>query len=116
MKYVHSPGGVLLNNLGSEWLALPGADATDPKVPTITVDEFASTPADELERNIEEANWHFATSSEPVILQKDKLETPDGISKAKSLHRNKARKAHQAANLVCGFVVPRAIQRAFGHC
>ena len=76
MKYVHSPGGVLLNNLGSEWFTrhATDSDATGPKVPTMTVDEFASTPADELERNIEERNWKFATSSEPVILQKEKLE------------------------------------------
>ena len=45
VKYVHSPGGVLLNNLGSEWVTRHGSEPTDPKVPTMTVDEFASTPA-----------------------------------------------------------------------
>ena len=84
----------------------------DPKVPTMAVDEFASTPVEELERNIEGAKWKFAESSDPVILQKDKLETEDVVIEGKHLHRSKACKAHQATNLFCGFLIPRAAQRA----
>ena len=68
VKYEHSPGAVLLTSLGSERIASPGADSTGPKAPTITMDEFASTPSEEFERNIESANWKFAKSSEPVVL------------------------------------------------
>ena len=55
VEYAHSPGGALLANLGSEFLLRSGDDPADPKVPTMTVDEFASTPIDKLERHIEEA-------------------------------------------------------------
>ena len=55
-KYLHSPGAVLLTNLGSDWVASQGAESLDPKVPTMAVDEFASTPTEELERNIEGPN------------------------------------------------------------
>ena len=110
-KYQHSPGGVLLSNLGSEWVALPGSDSSDPKAPTITIDEFASTPSEELERNIEAAQWKFSKSSEPTILEKEKL-TKDELTEAKSMHKTQARKAHQAANLACGLLIPRAVQRA----
>ena len=90
VKYQHSPGGVLLTDLGSEWIALPGMGPTDPKAPTITLDEFASTPSEEFERNIEVAHWKFAKSSEPSILEKPTLET-DELTEAKSMHKTKAR-------------------------
>ena len=44
VKYEHSPGATLLTNLGVEWIARAGDDMTDPETPTITLDEFASTP------------------------------------------------------------------------
>ena len=53
----------------------------------------------------------FAKAGDPVILLKDKLE-PDEKMKATSLHRTKARKAHQAANLACGVLIPREVTRA----
>ena len=101
----------MLTNLGSDFTLRTGDGPTDPKVPTMTVDEFASTPLEELERNIEENNWKFCMSADPVLLQKETQE-PSDIIKAKSVHRGKARKAHRAANLVCGFDVPRAALRA----
>ena len=100
VKYVHSPGGALLTNLGSEFLLRSGDDPAEPKVPTMKVDEFASIPIDELERHIEEANGKFSISADPVILQKETLESSD-YTKAKAVHRGKARKAHRAAYLVC---------------
>ena len=41
VKYQLSPGGALLTNLGSEWIARRGDETNDPKTPTITLDEFA---------------------------------------------------------------------------
>ena len=44
VKYKHSPGATLLTALGSDWITQSGADPTDPKAPSMVVDEFASTP------------------------------------------------------------------------
>ena len=110
-KYPHSPGGALLTLLGSEWVARSGADTTDPKVPSITMDEFASTPYEELEANMEMVTWRFGTVSDPAVLEKPTLE-PSELMGAKSLHRIKGRKAHRAAGIACGLIVPRAVQAA----
>ena len=110
-KYEHSPGGALLTNLGSEWVARPGDDMSDPKAPTISIDEFASTPIEELEANMEGSHWKFAKSSDPAVLEKPTLERSE-LMEAKSMHRIKARKAHQAAGLACGIKIPKAVQQA----
>ena len=110
-KYEHSPGGALLTNLGSEWVARPGDDMSDPKAPTISIDEFASTPIEELESNMEASHWKFAKSADPAILEKPTLERSE-LMESKSTHRTKARKAHQAAGLACGLRVPKAVQQA----
>ena len=57
VKYENPPGATLLTNLGSEWIARAGDETNDPKTPTITLDEFASTPPEELDANMESAHW-----------------------------------------------------------
>ena len=111
VKYEHSPGAALLTNLGADWIARAGDDMTDPKTPTITLDEFASTPIEELEANMESAHWKFAKSSDPAVSEKTTLERSE-MMESKSTHRTKARKAHQAAGLACGLKVPKAVQQA----
>ena len=111
VKYKHSPGATLLTALGSDWLAKPGAAALDPKAPTMAVDEFASTPVEEFETSIGENEWEFAESSDPAVIERDHLGSDDRLIKSKHLHRSQARKAHQAANLFCGFIIPRAVQQ-----
>ena len=110
VKYQMSPGGVLLTNLGADWVALPGSDSADPKCPNITLDEFAATPSEELERLIDSENWWFAISSEPSILAKAIIPKEE-LCGAKPLHRTKARKAHLAANIACGLIIPRSVQQ-----
>ena len=71
IKYKHSPGAVLLTNLGSEWVTPMGSESGDPQSPTITMDEFASTPAEEFEHHIDSNEWEFAKSSDPVMVSRN---------------------------------------------
>ena len=111
VKYKHSPGATLLSALGSDWRAKSGADPLDPKVPTMAVDEFASTPMEEFETCIGENEWEFAESSDPAVIELEHLGADNKLIKSKHLHRSQARKALQAANLLCGFIIPRAVQQ-----
>ena len=65
-QHHHSPGGALLTNLGSEWVTRPGDDLSDPKAPTITLDEFASTPVEELDANMERSLSEFTKLADPA--------------------------------------------------
>jgi hypothetical protein len=60
---------------------------------------------------METITWRFGTVSDPAVLEKPTLE-PSELMGSKSMHRIKARKAHQASGLACGIKIPRAVQLA----